>query len=147
MKALLALVLAASASSAFSMEANMFECKGKGINVSMSASSFAGVPTLVIRSTEAIESRPISLVHVKRVESAMGQEVSGFYDGIADASIVYTLIVPNVYLANGNLSDVEGMLVESFAGGLMPPSASQFSRALERNTYTPVTCTASAAQF
>ncbi|MCX6119928.1 MAG: hypothetical protein NT027_20525 [Proteobacteria bacterium] len=145
MKLLVSTILAFSATAAFSVEeANHFVCKGKQVSVVMDTSSKTGAPLLSILGDQFGQS--VNLVQVELTDSPMGQQVSGFFDGIADANMTYTLIVPRVLVKIPGTQKIEGMLARTFTGGLMAPNTNE-SRVVESNSFMPVRCVAQVVRF
>ena len=132
-------------SAAFASEANIYKCKGQGVGVRMTLSSFTGEPTLKVDAlTAESENSPGGrLEKVKVSETAMGLEVTGDFIEIADATLSYTLIVPHIIVNEANpVMTGNAMLVRSMTGGFIPPSA-ELARVVESNKFTPLVCEAS----
>jgi len=74
----------------------------------------------------------------------MGLMACGYYRGIADAALSFTLIAPTVIIADDEqVAGVEGMLIRSFAGLMPPPTNTPVSGPRQKLQFSPVTCIAS----
>ena len=145
MKKLAALFLAVSASSALAGEANIFNCKGQDIELSMTTSSFSGSPTLILGNPIA-DGHTTHLTDVKVTRNEMGNQVSGSYPFIADAIMTYTLIVPSVNIGDHPFGEISGMVVRTIEGTFFGPNA-PIPGPRQNNTFTPVVCAAHQAAF
>lgn len=126
-------------------EANIYKCKGEGVDVRLTLSSFSGQPALKVDATNAeSENAPGGrLEKIDVIETAMGYQVTGEFVEIADATLKYTLIVPHVVLNDAtSMLSAQGMLVRTMVAGFIPPSA-EMPQVVEGNKFTPVTCEAS----
>ncbi len=148
MKTLVSLVLATVASVSDGVEANNYDCKGQGVTLHMSTAGYGGSPTLTVTpaSVSSANSPGGVLANVVREDNFMGISVTGRFTQIADATLVYTLIVPDVIVGDSPIGSVKGMLVRTLSGGLIPPT-SNYPHVVQSNTFTPVVCDASHVIF
>jgi hypothetical protein len=107
MKKLAALLFTLVSGTAFAVEANVLRCQGQDIVINMTTSSWTGRPTLSLGRTEVDSS--VALTQVELTNTSMGNVVTGFFPHIADASLTYTLIVPDVKITDKDVSGIQGM--------------------------------------
>ena len=131
--------------SATAAEANRFECSGDGQVVTLHRSVDTGAASLQVTNLGlGGDSAEFNLDRVTLRQDIMGIMACGYYRGITDASLSFTLIVPTVIIADDlPISGVEGMLVRSFAGLMPPPNNSVVGGLRQKLDFIPVTCIAS----
>jgi len=126
-----------------STPANTYVCHSQdAVLVSFTTVSRNGAPALEVR--DGNNQATLSTPTVRN--SQLGYQVSSYViDGPSDATISYTLIAPYVLISDSASElTVDAMLVNTFSGGLVPPSITYAS---QNNKYTAVICTASDVQF
>jgi hypothetical protein len=124
MKSLFVLAAFALASSAVAKpnlsKANHYACSGQGgINAILDTTSLTGKPKLSLSGGDI----PSDLLSATQLDQTiMGHQASVSVLYLSDASIHYTLIVPEVMTALGQNQDVTALLIKTSAGGIMDPA-------------------------
>jgi hypothetical protein len=144
MKKLAALLLTLVSGTAFAVEANVLKCQGQDIVIGMTTSSWTGRPTLSLGRAEVDSS--VALTQVELTNTQMGNVVTGFFPHIADASLTYTLIVPDVKITDKDISGIQGMVVKSFVPTFFG-SDSPKPGPRQTNDFIPVVCEATLVKF
>jgi hypothetical protein len=131
--------------SATAAEANRFECSGEAQVAILHRSLDTGTAALKVTNLGlGGDSAEFDLDRVTLRQDMMGLMACGYYRGIADASLSFTLIVPTVIIADDEpVAGVEGMLIRSFAGLMPPPANTPVSGPRQKLQFSPVTCIAS----
>ena len=131
--------------SATAAEANRFECSGEAQVAILHRSLDTGSASLRVTNLGlGGDSAEFDLDRVTIRQDMMGIMACGYYRGIADASLSFTLIVPSVIIADDQPAPgVEGMLIRSFAGLMPPPNNTPISGPRQTLQFFPVTCIAS----
>ena len=131
--------------SAMAAEANRYECSGEFQVATLHKSIDTGSASLKITNLGlGGESAEVSLDQVTIRQDLMGLMANGFYLGITDARLSFTLIVPAVVISDDYpLHGVEGILIRSFAALTPPPDNTHVSGARQHLQFFPLTCTAS----
>lgn len=134
-----------AAGSATAAEANRFECSGEAQIAILHRSLDTGSATLKVTNLGlGGDSAEFDLDRVTLRQDMMGLMACGYYRGIADATLSFTLIVPTVVIADDEpVPGVEGMLIRSFAGLMPPPTNTPVSGPRQKLQFSPVTCIAS----
>ena len=144
MKKLAALLFTLVSGTAFAVEANVLRCQGQDIVINMTTSSWTGRPTLSLGRAEVDSS--VALTQVELTNTSMGNVVTGFFPHIADASLTYTLIVPDVKITDKDISGIQGMVVKSFVPTFFG-SDSPIPGPRQANDFIPVVCEATLVNF
>jgi len=131
--------------SATAAEANRFECKGDSQTAVLHRSLDTGSAQLRVTNLGlgGGGGSEFELDRVSVRQDIMGIMACGYYRGIADASLSFTIIVPSVVIADDQpVTGVSGMLIRSFAGLMPPPDGVTASGPRQTLQFTPLTCTA-----
>lgn len=130
--------------SATAAEANRFECKGDSQSAVLHRSLDTGTAQLRVTNLGlGGDSAEFDLDRVIVRQDMMGIMACGYYRGIADASLSFTIIVPSVVIADDEpVTSVSGMLIRSFTGLMPPPDGVTVSGPRQILQFTPLTCTA-----
>lgn len=125
-------------------EANRFECSGDGQVVILHRSVDSGSASLKVTNLGlGGDSAEFDLDRVTIRQDIMGIMACGYYRGIADASLSFTLIVPTVLIADDQpVVGFSGLLIRSFAALMPPPSNAPISGPRQSLQFIPLTCTA-----
>ncbi|MDQ3230935.1 MAG: hypothetical protein M3Q07_03870 [Pseudobdellovibrionaceae bacterium] len=146
MKSMIALALLTAVSttgfSAPFVEANLYNCSARGLNVSLSTSSLLGTPQMHLSGNEV---SGFTFSEPELATTKMGLQASVSVANINDATIDYTLIVPTVNTQDFKEHTVSGLLIKTMGGGLMSPD--RIPGPLQTNTVTKLKCVAQKVDF
>ena len=126
-------------------EANRFECRGDGQLTTLHRSVDSGSASLKVTNLGlGGEVSEYDLDRVTIRQDIMGIMACGYYRGIADASLSFTLVVPTVVIADdAPVVGISGLLIRSFAALMPPPNNAPISGPRQQLQFVPLTCTAS----
>lgn len=124
-------------------KANHYVCQGRGgMNAIMDTTSLNGKPRLHLSGGD-IQSDLLS--EVKLEQTIMGHHASVSVQYLSDASIDYTLIVPEVMTSLGKNESVKAILIKTTAGGIMDPS--MVPGPIQNNSVVQLSCQATFVIF
>jgi hypothetical protein len=126
--------------------ANLYVCRGEGLTVIASTTSFEGSINLqVIEGQQTSSIRKVSVT-----DTAAGLQFEGRESNTGSLFIERTLIVPKIFFAQESgirAAKIEGLLITSTSGGFVAPTSLPVYSSPQSNRYVPVNCEASAVVF
>ena len=126
---------------------NSYQCvnKAKKIAIIYNETSYTGIPTLSVKQGDQVSVSTKDLQMDDAAETALGKIVTAFDKNIMDATLNYSLILPNVVLSDTVLkAEFTTQFVTTFGGGMFPPFYVGQTRS---NTFTNVKCVATRVVF